>query len=88
MGFDEESGQPFAKMHAKEEVQFHRPAGSLDKEKAKKGGEVTHYQRKYWLDKEGKLNYETMVGLDGKALEHQRSGKLTKAIEGHDEKKK
>ena len=79
MGF--ENHHPFMKMHAKEDVHFHRPAGSLDKEKSQKGGEVTHYQRKYWLDDEGKLNYETMVGLDGKALEHQRSGKLTKAIE-------
>jgi len=42
-------------------------------------------KREYWLDDEGKLNYTTHVAYDpeGKHLEMQKTGKLTKAIEHH-----
>ena len=54
-----DEGRPFAKLNAKEQIDFHRPKDSLEKEKKAKGGEVTHYQREYWLDDEGALNYRT-----------------------------
>ena len=80
-GLDLVHQRPFAKLNAKEDISFHRPRDSKEKEKKATGGEVTHMQREFWLDDEGKLNYRTSVGLDGKALEHQRSGKLTRMIE-------
>ena len=42
MGWDEQN-HPFATLKAKEDVKFHRPEGTLEKEKAEKGGEVTHF---------------------------------------------
>ena len=80
IGLGEETGLPFAKLHAKETIDFHRPKNALSKEKDHHGGEVTHYVRDYWLDDDGKLNYKTWIAIDNKALTHHRSGKLTRCI--------
>ena len=69
---------PVVKMNAKERVDFHRPAHGNTTEKQTKGGLVTDLKREYWLDKEGKLNYKTWVGVDGKPLKHSVTGQLTK----------
>ena len=57
IGLGEETGLPFAKLHAKETLDFHRPHQTSHREKNHHGGEVTHYVREYWMDDEGKLNY-------------------------------
>ena len=72
------SGLPIVTMHAKETLDFHRPKHGKSKEKHVKGGEVTGLQREYWLDEDGKLNYKTWVGIDGKPLRHQLTGSLTR----------
>lgn len=43
IGLGDETGLPFAKLNAKEQIDFHRPKDSLAKEKKSQGGEVTHY---------------------------------------------
>ena len=64
----EDTGLPIVKMNAKEKINFHRPSHGKTTEKVEKGGEVTALSRQYWLDRDGKLNYKTWIGLDGKPL--------------------
>jgi hypothetical protein len=43
IGLGEETGLPFVKLNAKEQIDFHRPKDRKEQEKRARGGEVTQF---------------------------------------------